>query len=80
MTLSLTWTPEPTLLTNLAKIAEQKGQTLESILSEAVQLYLENQPTATVNTRPDPLIGLFQGSPNLATESEKILQEEMGIL
>ena len=44
MTLSLTWTPDPTLLTNLAKIASQQGKTIESTLSEAVQLYLENQP------------------------------------
>jgi hypothetical protein len=44
MTLSLTWTPDPTLLTNLAKIASQKGKSIESTLSEAVQLYLETQP------------------------------------
>ena len=44
MTLSLTWTPDPILLTNLAKIASQKGKSIESTLSEAVQLYLENQP------------------------------------
>jgi hypothetical protein len=79
MTLTLTWTPDPILLTNLVKIADQKGQTLESTLSEAVELYLENQPTATVNTQSDPLIGLFKGSPNLATESEEILEKEMGI-
>lgn len=40
MILTLTWTPDLILLTNLAKIADQKGQTLESTLSEAVQLYL----------------------------------------
>ena len=44
MTLGLTWTPDPILLTNLVKIATQQDKTLESILSEAVQLYLENQP------------------------------------
>ena len=44
MTLSLTWTPDPTLLTNLVKIATQQNKTLESVLFEAVQLYLENQP------------------------------------
>ena len=32
------------MLTNLAKIASQKGKSIESTLSEAVQLYLENQP------------------------------------
>jgi len=44
MTLNLTWTPDPTLLTNLAKIATQQDKSIESTLSEAVQLYLENQP------------------------------------
>lgn len=80
MTLTLTWTSDPILLTNLVKIADQKGQTLESTLSEAVELYLENQPTATTNTQSDPLIGLFKGSPNLAIESKEILEKEMGIL
>ena len=45
MTLSLTWTPDPILLTNLTKIATQQGKTIEATLSEAVQLYLESQPT-----------------------------------
>jgi hypothetical protein len=44
MTLSLTWTLDQTLLTNLVKIVTQQDKTLESVLSEAVQLYLENQP------------------------------------
>ena len=74
MTLSLTWTPDPILLTNLVKIATQQGKTLELILSEAVQLYLENQPLEPLTPQPDRLIGLFKGSPNLATESEDILQ------
>jgi hypothetical protein len=76
MTLSLTWTPDPTLLTNLVKIATQQDKTLESVLSDAVQLYLENQPIEPLTPQPDPLIGLFKGSPNLATESEDILQRE----
>ncbi len=76
MTLSLTWTPDPTLLTNLAKIASQQGKSIESTLSEAVQLYLENQPIEPLTPQPDRLIGLFKGSPNLATESEDILQKE----
>ena len=76
MTLSLTWTPDPTSLANLAKIASQQGKSIESTLSEAVQLYLENQPIEPLTTQPDRLIGLFKGSPNLATESEDILQKE----
>ena len=76
MTLSLTWTLDQTLLTNLVKIATQQGNTIESVLSEAVQLYLENQPLEPLTPQPDRLIGLFEGSPNLSTESEDILQRE----
>jgi hypothetical protein len=76
MILILTWTPDPTLLTNFVKIATRQGKTIESVLSEAVQLYLENQPLEPLTPQSDPLIGLFKGSPNLATESEDILQKE----
>ena len=38
MTLNLTWTPDPILLTNLVKIATQQDKTLETVLFEAVQL------------------------------------------
>ncbi len=55
MTLTLTWTPDPMLLTNLVKIADQKGQTLESTLSEAVKLYLENQPTEQASIHTDSI-------------------------
>jgi hypothetical protein len=76
MTLSLTWTPDQNLLTNLVKIATQQSKTIESVLSEPVQLYLENQPLEPLTPQSDPLIRLFKGSPNLATESEDILQRE----
>ncbi len=49
MTLSLTWTPDPTLLTKVAKIASPQDKSIESTLSEAVQLYLENQPIEQTN-------------------------------
>ena len=76
MTLSLTWTPDPTLLTNLVKIATRQGKTIESVLFEAVQLYLENQPLEPLTSQSDRLIGLFKDSSNLATKSEDTLQRE----
>ena len=76
MILSLTWTPDSTLLINLVKIATQQDKTLELVLSEAVQLYLENQQLEPLTPQYDRLIGLFKGSPNLATESEDILKKE----
>jgi hypothetical protein len=58
------------------KIATQQNKTLESVLFEAVQLYLENQPLEPLTSQSDPLIGLFKVSSNLATKSEDILKRE----
>ena len=35
------------------------------------------QKTGSPQTSADPLVGLFCGSPDLATESEEILQQEI---
>lgn len=72
------WKLEQTLLEKVINLASQRGQSPESIVSEAVRLYLETQLLETVdNTVSDPLIGLFAGTPDLATNSEDILQQEM---
>lgn len=72
------WNPEPTLVENLINLASKRGQSPESIISEAVRLYLETQSRETVNDAvSDPLIGLFAATPDLATNSEDILQNEV---
>ncbi|MDZ8078700.1 MAG: hypothetical protein RMX35_06285 [Nostoc sp. DcaGUA01] len=72
------WKLEQTLLEKVINLASQRGQSPESIVSEAVRLYLETQLLETVaNPASDPLIGLFAGRPDLATNSEDILQEEI---
>ncbi|MEH2301449.1 MAG: hypothetical protein V7K88_21270 [Nostoc sp.] len=59
-------------------MASQRGESPESIVSEAVRVYLETQLLEPVdNYVSDPLIGLFAGTPNLATNSEDILQQEI---
>lgn len=81
MTISaLGWTPDPQLLEQLTDLAQKRGQSLDALLTEAIVTYLDAQrsqaPTPS-NPESDPLIGLFAGSPELATQSEAILQQEM---
>ena len=72
------WNPEQTLLEKLINLASKRGQSPESIISEAVRLYLEIQSPETVNdTVSDPLIGLFAVTPDLAINSEDILHNEV---
>ena len=69
------WQPEQSLLEKLTALARQRGQSPEAIITEAVRQYLA---AATVKrTTDDPLVGLFASSPDLATESENILQQEI---
>jgi hypothetical protein len=69
------WQPEQGLLEQLVTLARRKGQSPEAIVNEAVTLYLDTQSVELRNTEHDPLIGLFAGSPDLATKSEGILQQ-----
>lgn len=72
------WKPEQTLLKKVINLATERGQSPESIISEAVKLYLETQLLETVdNAVSDPLIGLFAATPDLAINSEDILQQEI---
>ncbi|MEH2166889.1 MAG: hypothetical protein V7K41_09515 [Nostoc sp.] len=72
------WKLEQTLLEKVINLATERGQSPESIISEAVRLYLETQLLETAdNAMSDPLIGLFAGTPDLATKSEDILQQEI---
>jgi hypothetical protein len=71
------WNPEPNLLEQLAQLARKRGQTTESIITEAVLSYLQLQTLDNNTIDDDPLIGLFAGSPDLATQSEDILQQSI---
>jgi hypothetical protein len=78
------WKPQLTLLEQVLTLAQQSGRTPEAIITEAVMLYLETQIKESGVAQPshdiqqsDPLIGLFSGSPDLASQSEEILQQEI---
>ena len=71
------WNPEPNLLEQIAQLAQERGQTTEAIITEAVISYLQAQVLDDNVLDNDPLIGLFSGSPDLATQSENILQQSI---
>jgi hypothetical protein len=71
------WNPEPNLVERLTQLAQKRGQTTESIITEAVLSYLQTQVPDEKDVNDDPLIGLFSGSPDLATQSEDILQQSI---
>ena len=84
MASTLNWQPEPTLIEQILQLAQQRGQSPEAILTEAVRLYLDTQSAPAIPTnrgesdrRTDPLIGLFAGSPDLSTQAETILAQEI---
>ncbi len=77
MSSTLQWQPEPKLLEQLTHLAQQRGQSPEIIVTEAVNLYLQLQSAQPQTPEKDSLIGLFAGSPDLAEQSEAILQQDI---
>jgi hypothetical protein len=71
------WHPEPNLIERLAQLAQRRGQFTESIITEAVLSYLQAQVIDENAIGDDPLIGLFSGSPDLATQSEDVLKQSI---
>jgi hypothetical protein len=71
------WNLDPNLVERLTQLAQKRGQTAESIITEAVLSYLQTQVSDENDVNNDPLIGLFSGSPDLATQSEDILQQSI---
>ncbi|NEO88020.1 MAG: hypothetical protein F6J87_27755 [Spirulina sp. SIO3F2] len=75
--ITLNWKPDPNTLTQLVQVALQKHQSLETLLDEAIQQYLQTNPLAEPDLADDPLIGLYNGTPNLSTQAEDILNSEI---
>jgi predicted DNA-binding protein len=73
MTVSIQWSPEEPIRYRLNTLAQQRGESPEEIITEAVQQYLESEIFEYVEER-DPLVDLFSSSKNLASNSEEMLQ------
>lgn len=79
-TSALNWTPDPQLVEQLMDLAQKREQSVSTLLTEAIVTYLKAQKVsepAPSTLEADPLIGLFAGSPELATQAETILQQEI---
>ena len=73
---TFSWQPEQSVLEKLTALARQQGQSPEAVITEAVRQYLA-AATVERTTDSDPLVGLFASYPDLATQSENILQQEI---
>lgn len=75
--ITLNWKPDPNTLTQLVQVALQNHQSLETLLDEAIQQYLQTNPITEPTLNDDPLVGLYSGTPNLSTQAEDILNSEV---
>lgn len=72
---ALNWSPDPQLFEQLMDLAQERGQSLDTLLTEAIVMYLRSQKVQEPESSApecDPLIGLFAGSSDLATQAEEI--------
>jgi hypothetical protein len=71
------WEPNKRLLDRLTTVARERGESPESLITEAVMQFLDTQWPELYEPGPDPLVGLFAGPPDLATRAEEILEQEI---
>lgn len=60
MATTFEWKPEPTLLKQLTALAQQRGQSPEAIITEAVILYLQSQISSNDLPQTHPSLSLDQ--------------------
>jgi hypothetical protein len=77
--ITLNWKPDPDTLAKLLALSTKHQKPLEILLDEAVQQYCQLQEREILNVDDDPIVGLYSGSPELATNAEDILAAEIQI-
>jgi DNA polymerase III psi subunit len=75
--ITLNWKPNPDTLAKLLTLANQQQKTLEALLEEAILQYFQLQEQEVLSVDDDPIVGLYSGSPDLATNAEDILAAEI---
>ncbi|MDT9187702.1 MULTISPECIES: hypothetical protein [Oscillatoriales] len=73
----LNWKPRPETLTRLMQVSLEQHKTLESLLEEAIEQYLQTHRPPVSQTDADPLIGLYEGASETGDRAEEILQAEV---
>jgi len=76
MTQTINWQPENDLNEEIIKLAKTLNRSPSAVIESAIREYLEKNQKRT-NIKHDPLIGLFASKPDLSTESEDILTQEI---
>lgn len=76
MTKTINWQPENILNEKIIKLAESLGRSPEAIIDEAINEYISKNQDST-ESKQDSLIGLFAGTPELSTQCEEILNQEI---
>ncbi|TRU84146.1 MAG: hypothetical protein EWV76_05765 [Microcystis novacekii Mn_MB_F_20050700_S1] len=75
--ITLNWKPNPDTLAKLLTLADQQHKPLEALLDEAIRQYIQLQQQEPLSINEDPIVGLYSGSPDLATNAEDILAAEI---
>ena len=75
--ITLNWKPNPNILAKLLALSNQQQKPLETLLDEAVLQYFQLHDRELLDVDEDPIVGLYSGSPNLATNAEDILAAEI---
>jgi hypothetical protein len=75
--ITLNWKPNPDTLAKLLTLANQQQKPLEALLEEAILQYFQLQEQDFLSIDDDPIVGLYSGSPDLATNAEDILAAEI---
>ena len=75
--ITLNWKPNPDTLAKLLSLANQQQKTLEALLEEAILQYVQIQEQEILSADEDPIVGLYSGSPDLATNAETILAADI---
>ncbi|WP_245555361.1 hypothetical protein [Baaleninema simplex] len=73
----MNWKPRPETLNQLMQVSLEQQKTLESLLEEAIEQYLQTYRPSVPQTDTDPLIGLYEGSPETSSCAEEILETEI---
>ncbi len=73
----LNWKPRPEMLNQLMQISLEQNKSLEALLGEAIEQYLQTYCPSAPPTDTDPLIGLYEGSPETSIRAEEILETEI---
>ncbi|MBF2056459.1 MAG: hypothetical protein IGQ45_04355 [Cyanobacterium sp. T60_A2020_053] len=78
MTQTINWQPENELNQEIIKLSQSLGKSPSAIIESAMREYIQKNQEKT-DIKQDSLIGLFEGKPNLSTQCEEILTEEISL-